>query len=275
MLLLSWNVAGWTTTSRQIRTHYGSLHSFLQRSGADVLCLQETKVSLEKIRADPTAAGVSDGGAAGGVLGWESFWCVSSRQHRGMNGVAAFAREGLVHSCDAKPFGDDVLDEEGRCLVCEFQGVVVINVYVPNARGGERHDFKMRFVAALHQLTVRLRAKHRKPLILAGDLNLTYRADDAVWWFRELPLTALQELYEHHQQQQQQQGIAIAVDKTTDIDGTSNRQSTTPTPTTTLPLSLLSMHQLSLFVYAVERLFLRRCWSCSSSAPHCSLMVRK
>jgi hypothetical protein len=40
MLLICWNVAGWATTLPKIREHYGTLSSYLDRLGADILCLQ-------------------------------------------------------------------------------------------------------------------------------------------------------------------------------------------------------------------------------------------
>ncbi len=40
MLVVCWNVAGWATTLPKIREHYGTLSSYLDRLGADILCLQ-------------------------------------------------------------------------------------------------------------------------------------------------------------------------------------------------------------------------------------------
>ena len=40
LLLASWNVAGWETTLKYIREHYGSLEAYLDRHQIDILCLQ-------------------------------------------------------------------------------------------------------------------------------------------------------------------------------------------------------------------------------------------
>ena len=45
LLLASWNVAGWETTLKYIREHYGSLEAYLDRHQIDILCLQEVKVT--------------------------------------------------------------------------------------------------------------------------------------------------------------------------------------------------------------------------------------
>jgi hypothetical protein len=52
MLLICWNVAGWATTLPKIREHYGTLNSYLDRLGADILCLQ-ARPALRLLRATP------------------------------------------------------------------------------------------------------------------------------------------------------------------------------------------------------------------------------
>ena len=53
MLIVSWNVASWNTTLAQIRQQHGSLGAYLGRLGADILCVQETKLSREKLEKEP------------------------------------------------------------------------------------------------------------------------------------------------------------------------------------------------------------------------------
>lgn len=362
MYLISWNVAGWSTTSQTIREHYGSLANFFNMTKADVICIQETKISRERLNQEPEKAGVSDspsvrvavppvhfsytsspaststtssssssrtthppssaasflgGGGEGvtrGIPGWESFWAHSGKQHRGMNGVATFVKQGLTQMCDNQPFtitdipdeGEeeeeeeemeekreldislaeekgterasssvmvnrtmlnevprpaklqgvqriqggkhavvqqkqafvDAFHDEGRCVVTYLSDVIIVNVYVPNARGGTRLHFKLQFLRALQSLLARLRSgvvlpsstssfssspthttkkgmgsfntraspslspsyTKPRPVLLAGDLNLTYRAQDAAWWFRRIDLRvldALQRVMQH------------------------------------------------------------------------------
>eukprot|EP00331_Platyophrya_macrostoma_P018524 CAMPEP_0176465278 /NCGR_PEP_ID=MMETSP0127-20121128/37127_1 /TAXON_ID=938130 /ORGANISM="Platyophrya macrostoma, Strain WH" /LENGTH=115 /DNA_ID=CAMNT_0017858075 /DNA_START=29 /DNA_END=373 /DNA_ORIENTATION=+ len=115
MFLVSWNVAGWSTTSAAIRTSYGSIKAFLDMLGADILCLQEAKIPLKRLRdeSDGVFCGAADRPGFP-IEGFESFWCCCA--DRAMNGVTTFARTGTTFRVDDKPFRDDSLDREGRCL---------------------------------------------------------------------------------------------------------------------------------------------------------------
>ncbi|KAK7194020.1 endonuclease/exonuclease protein-like protein [Novymonas esmeraldas] len=234
MFLISWNVAGWSSTSQAIRESFGSIHDFFACTEADIICLQECKGTLARLNAAPVDMGASDppasrrpvvgplarlaaqrtraqraagpgksgaspaggggGGSSDGIEGWESFWSLSGKQHRGFNGVVTFARKGLTWRCDSEPFADAALNDEGRVVVTHHSAFVLVNVYVPNARGGARHAFKFRFLLALEEKMEQLRVETQKPVILVGDLNMTYRAHDAAWSLRRIHLGALLQL---------------------------------------------------------------------------------
>ncbi|GET93624.1 endonuclease/exonuclease protein-like protein [Leishmania tarentolae] len=238
MFLISWNVAGWSSTSQAIRESFGSIHDFFACTEADIICLQECKGTLAKLNASPTDMGASDppvsrrpivaplerlatqqtrrrlagsveggasvdssggvggggGGSRDGIDGWESFWSLSGKQHRGFNGVVTFARKGITWRCDSKPFAEDEFNEEGRAVVTHHSAFVLVNVYVPNARGGTRHGFKLRFLDALERKMEHLRKETGKPVILVGDLNMTYCVHDAAWSLRRIHLGTLLEL---------------------------------------------------------------------------------
>ncbi|EAN94040.1 putative apurinic/apyrimidinic endonuclease [Trypanosoma cruzi] len=194
MFIISWNVAGWSSTSRMIREDFGSIASFLQRTQADIVCLQEVKGSWAKLEADPCGMGASDGGRTLAIDGWESFWSFSGKAHRGFNGVVSFVRKDLTWWCDSRPFSEEDLNDEGRVIVTCHSAFVVVNTYVVNARHGQRMAFKMRFLSSLKNLLTRLKKQTGKPVILLGDLNQTYRAEDACWSLRRLSLPALRNL---------------------------------------------------------------------------------
>ena len=78
LLLASWNVAGWETALKYVNEHYGSLEAYLDRHQVDILCLQEVKVTRQKLSAN--AAGLG----AHSLAGWVSFWSCSKK---GFNGV--------------------------------------------------------------------------------------------------------------------------------------------------------------------------------------------
>jgi len=187
--LISWNVAGWKTTFEHIKRFKGGFSNFLNRHHADILCLQEVKLSAKVLAADGVKLGAE-------VPGYDSFWACNEgagAQRSGLNGVATFARQGTVLRADGAPLGDPALDSEGRCLLTDHGAFVLFNVYVPNTSGGGRLPFKMRWLHALRAAMARERAAGRR-VILAGDLNLKHRAADSHWSFQLLAPARLQEL---------------------------------------------------------------------------------
>lgn len=193
VFIVSWNVASWPTTSATVRKCYRDqpLATFLSRFGADIIALQESKVSRKKLQDSPFESGACD--RKGNTLeGWESFWACSEGCG-GMNGVVTFARAGLVRSATARPLDDPELDDEGRCVVTVFSHFVLFNVYVVNGRCGARYDFKLRFLKALGNAMDRQRAATGLPVVLAGDLNTTYRAVDCHWAHRQLNMARIKE----------------------------------------------------------------------------------
>jgi exonuclease III len=185
--LVSWNVAGLITTTATLAKAYKDdcFARFLNRWPlVDVFCLQEAKVGKKRLDSEPVVCGAS--GKGGDQHGWESFWAHSDPKHRGMNGVVTFARTGLVHSATNAPLTDPELNGEGRCVAVELSCCVVFNVYVPNSRGGMRTEFRTRYVEALRSAMSDFGRRTGKPVILAGDLNMTYRPVDVHWSHRRL-----------------------------------------------------------------------------------------
>jgi exonuclease III len=66
----------------------------------------------------------------------------------GFNGVTTYARKGLTLAADPAPLGDPALDGEGRCLLTDHGGFVVLNVYA-HATGGEGAECAARRTAQL------------------------------------------------------------------------------------------------------------------------------
>ncbi|XP_026193389.1 uncharacterized protein LOC34618624 [Cyclospora cayetanensis] len=71
------------------------------------------------------------------------------------------------------------MDMEGRALVTEHSGLVVINTYCP-ASGfcWDRLAFKMHFLHGLRAVMLHQRLLRRKPVVLMGDLNATTSCKD-------------------------------------------------------------------------------------------------
>ena len=190
LVLISWNVASWSTSLKLIRQHYGSLGSYLDRHQVDVLCLQETKIQRERV-SEHNISGCSE-------KGWESYWCCcnqsggggtggsgssasTSTSKRGFNGVATFARKGLVKSACGDIFEEEELDNEGRCIVTDLGKVVVFNVYIPTSgMNYSKIPFKMRYLRRLREKMRQLRETGKK-VVLVGDLNIAPGAMDVYW----------------------------------------------------------------------------------------------
>ncbi|XP_005112838.1 DNA-(apurinic or apyrimidinic site) endonuclease 2 [Aplysia californica] len=196
MKVLTWNING-------IRAGRGktSLKVLLDSLAADIICLQETKVTRDMLD-EPTAI----------VDGYEAYFSFS-RKRTGYSGTANYcvsrtgpvkAEEGLTgrlyisadceslvgHYGDMEHLSDgdlDALDAEGRCIITqhkirlagEEKEVAIINVYVP--RVGEdredRHEYKVKFLGMLQGRAEALLEEGIHVIIL-GDLNLTHKPLD-------------------------------------------------------------------------------------------------
>jgi exodeoxyribonuclease-3 len=146
--------ATWNVNSLNVRQE--RVEQWLADVAPDVVCLQETKLADS---AFPQLAFAAAGYEA--VHHGEGRW----------NGVAILSKVGLtdVHAGFAD---DDEPDAEARLLTATCDGVVVVNVYVPNGRAldADHYQYKLRWLDRLvrHLNTV----ADGKPLLLAGDFNI-------------------------------------------------------------------------------------------------------
>lgn len=157
MKILCWNVNG-------IRACAG--HGFLDwfaKEEADVVCIQETKAHEEQLTEELARP-----------LGYHAHW--HSAHKKGYSGVATFSKrrpraiqEGL---------GIPALDKEGRVLITEFPGFVLINAYFPNSQHDHaRLNHKIRFQRAMRNKMDEIRASGRN-VIVCGDYNIAHRDID-------------------------------------------------------------------------------------------------
>lgn len=148
MKLATWNV-------NSIRARLTHVLDWLSLNQADVLCLQETKVTDAEFPYDPFR-----------TAGYH----VAHVGQKGYNGVATITRAPAAEVVTAPPGLDG---EQKRALTLTANGVRVVNVYVPNGErvGSEKYEFKLQWFAALrHYLLVELQ---RHPLLtVVGDFNV-------------------------------------------------------------------------------------------------------
>lgn len=156
MRVLTFNVNGLRAAARK-----GFLE-WLPESGADIVCLQETRLS-EAQRSELPLAGT-------GYVGYHA-----DAIRAGYAGTAILARREPDQV--ERGFGAPEFDGEGRLIAARFGALWVISLYLPSGSlGPERQASKDRFLAAFPPVLTRLRS--RGPLILAGDFNIAHRPID-------------------------------------------------------------------------------------------------
>jgi exodeoxyribonuclease-3 len=160
MRIATWNVN--SVTARLPR-----LLSWLESSGTDVLCVQETKCSEEQFPFDELRE-----------IGYE---CAVNATGR-WNGVALISRAGLADIVTGLPGGPLYEGaEEPRAIAATCGPVRLWSVYVPNGREPEHphYAYKLEWFEALTAAVAQDAAGDR-PFAVLGDFNVA-PADDDVW----------------------------------------------------------------------------------------------
>ncbi|XP_066473360.1 DNA-(apurinic or apyrimidinic site) endonuclease 2 [Tiliqua scincoides] len=194
MRLVSWNVNG-------LRAGAGSagLRRLLDSLGADVICLQETKITRNLLEESLAI-----------VEGYNSYFSFS-RTRSGYSGVATFckasatpeaAEEGLTglftkhdgavgcygNTGDFTPEELQSLESEGRAVVTRHRictskqqesTLTIINVYCPRAdpEKPERGDFKLQFYRLL-QARAEALLRSGGHVVIMGDINTAHKPID-------------------------------------------------------------------------------------------------
>lgn len=210
MRVLTWNVNGW----RKIKTYqpfhglstWPRILAYLQ---ADVICLQETKLTRKQALEERTMLLPEDGK-------WDSVW--DFHPSRGYSGTVVYwkkevtghpekaelgvtGRKGITPAtvssyATATPIGgfpaslqdsledhpEDAtifhrLDEEGRGVVVDFGLFVLFNLYCPVGGNESRADFREAFYAALNERSRKLLEQGRE-VIIVGDINIARQPID-------------------------------------------------------------------------------------------------
>lgn len=151
MRLLSWNVNGIRAALKK------DFLGWLEKSGADIVCLQETKARPEQVAEVTWPAD------------YERFW--NSAEKPGYSGTAIFTKAAPISvSCG---IGIEDHDREGRVITAEYEKFHLVNVYVPNSkreltRLPYRQAWDRDFLAYLKGLEA------KKPVVWCGDLNVAH-----------------------------------------------------------------------------------------------------
>lgn len=160
MRIATWNV-------NSITARLPRLLAWLESTGTDVLCVQETKSTLEQFPADALRE-----------LGYESAVNATGR----WNGVALISRAGLDDVVKGLPGGPEYEGvEEPRAISATCGDVRVWSVYVPNGRevAHDHYAYKLRWLEALRAAVAEDSAGDR-PFAVLGDFNVA-PTDQDVW----------------------------------------------------------------------------------------------
>ncbi len=150
MKLLSWNVNGLRAVLKK------NFREFLETENADIVCLQETKLS--EIITDAA---------------WEEHYTAhwNLAEKKGYSGTAILSKTPPISV--TRGIGIAEHDREGRVLTAEFETFFLVNVYVPNSkRDLSRLEYRQQwdrdFLAYLKKLET------DKPVVTCGDFNVAH-----------------------------------------------------------------------------------------------------
>jgi exodeoxyribonuclease-3 len=129
----------------------------------DILCLQETKASVEEVR------NVLQ------LLPGHTGYVNSSKARQGYSGTAIITKTeplGVTYDMNHAEH-----DQEGRVITAEYPGFYLVTVYTPNSGEGlKRLDYREKWDDEFRRYLVEL--QQRKPVIVCGDLNVAHQPID-------------------------------------------------------------------------------------------------
>ena len=155
--ILSWNVNGLRAV------HKKGFLEWVKKEQPDILCLQETKAQEEQLPDELR-----------NVNGYHAYF--SSAVKKGYSGVAIYTKE--KPKSVKKGFGIEKFDSEGRILIAEYPGFILLNIYYPNGKAREeRLKYKMDFYDVFLDYVNKLKKKG-KNIIICGDVNTAHKGID-------------------------------------------------------------------------------------------------
>ena len=159
--LISWNVNGLRAVIKK------GFEDYLESSGADVVCLQETKISSDLVEG----------------FNFENYpytyW--NCAEKKGYSSTAILSKaEPLSVSYG---IGIEKHDNEGRVITAEFEDYYLVTVYTPNSQNHDENKRPRRLDYRTKEWDVNFLAfvknlENSKPVVFCGDLNVANREID-------------------------------------------------------------------------------------------------
>jgi exodeoxyribonuclease-3 len=159
--LISWNVNGLRAAIKK------GFHGFIAAENADVVCLQETKISNDLVE----------------KFEFEGYPYVywNCAEKKGYSGTAILSKTEPLSV--RYGLGIDKHDREGRVITAEFEDYFLVTVYTPNSQNHDENkrprrldyrtqEWDLDFLAFVRELEI------KKPVVFCGDLNVAHTEID-------------------------------------------------------------------------------------------------
>ena len=128
----------------------------------DVVCLQETKATVEQVKE--------------ALVSLEDYHVFANEAERkGYSGTAIITKEKPLHISYDMQMPDH--DHEGRVVCAEYSSFFLVTVYVPNS-GNELARLPYRQTWDRDFLTYLKELERTKPVVVCGDFNVAHKAID-------------------------------------------------------------------------------------------------
>ena len=140
---------------------------WLDKQGADVVCIQETKAQIHQL--DPALFEPS---------GYYCFY--NDAEKPGYSGTALFSRnkpKKVITSLGWEP-----VDSEGRYLQADFDGLSVVSLYVPSGSSGDAAQARKEIFMTHFYEHLRTLRKKRREFIICADWNICHKEIDLKNW---------------------------------------------------------------------------------------------
>ena len=140
---------------------------WLDKTDADVVCIQETKAQVHQLGDDIFSP-----------AGYHCYYEDAVR--KGYSGVAIYSKHEPKKII--RGYGDEEFDAEGRYLEVQLGGLAVVSLYLPSGSSSEeRQEAKYRCMDSFTEHLLKLR-RRRSEYIICGDWNIAHKEIDLKNW---------------------------------------------------------------------------------------------
>lgn len=169
MKIITWNINGYRSiTGQNPSTRYGvkttenKLFDYIAIENPDIICLQETKASVEQIDQKLICP-----------QGYFAYYN-SCKTKKGYSGVAVFTKQEPKQISFG--LGNPLFDDEGRIQELTFDSFALLNIYFPKGyTDHERLNYKLHFYDYILDY---VRKNKNKNFIISGDYNTAHKEID-------------------------------------------------------------------------------------------------